>query len=83
MAWPRPLQLGVGHLFPLLASTNAKGILFRPFLPFLRGVTETCRRMGVAEGVAGTGFGCLGGLLIFAESGVMVLFVLLVSESEN
>lgn len=29
------------------------------------------------------GFGCLGGLLILAESGVMVLLVLLVSDSEN
>lgn len=38
--------------------------------------------MGVAEGVTGAGFGCLG-LLILVESGVIVLFVLLVSDKEN
>lgn len=37
--------------------------------------------MGVAEGV--TGSGCLGLLLILEESGVTVLFVLLVSDKEN
>jgi hypothetical protein len=39
--------------------------------------------MGVADGVAGSGFGCFRGLLILAESGVAVLLVLLVSEREN
>ena len=40
--------------------------------------------MGVAEGVAiGGAFGCFGLLIWWAESGVMVLFVLLVSESDN
>ncbi len=40
--------------------------------------------MGVAEGVMGGVLGCFGrGLVIWAESGVMVLFVLLVSEREN
>lgn len=43
--------------------------------------------MGVADGV-GVGFGCFccfaaGLLLIWAESGVTVLFVLLVSETES
>lgn len=39
--------------------------------------------MGVAEGVAGATLGCFVALVIWAESGVMVLLVLLVSEREN
>ena len=40
--------------------------------------------MGVADGVMGGALGCLGGgFEIWAESGVMVLLVLLVSEREN
>lgn len=40
--------------------------------------------MGVAEGVTGGVLGCFGGgLVIWAESGVIVLLVLLVSEREN
>ena len=75
------MQPGVGQRFPLLASTSVNGILF---LPFLRDVDVGGRRMGVADGVMGGALGCLGGgLEIWAESGVMVLLVLLVSEREN